>query len=626
MKKLLRSLIIGLAFLFISKMNFAQPILGSAGNFVVFSSTGALLNVGNSHLTGNVGAINGAVAVGINIDGVMHVDDGAATTASVDLLSAYTNLTLRTPTAPPLSSVIGNSTTLPAGVYKINSAGFLNGDLTLDANGDPDALFIFHILGAFNTSANSRVILINGAVACNVYWVTEGAIDVGVGTILKGNVIADNAALNIGSDVNLEGRFFSTTGAISFTRLTAYMPLGCSVPVLNGPAAPIIGSTVCYALFSQSGLVTNSGAGTTNVMGDVGTNFGVTAGFVPANVNGTIRSVPDASTQTAGDDLLVFDNYFNNLVTDIELLYPAAFGNGLVLTPHTYIMNGAATLIETVTLNAQDNPNAIFVIKINGPFSTIASAKVLLINGAQAKNVFWKVTGAVDISTLSEFKGTVVSNAAVNFGAGSFLEGRALTTNGAITTNSVTAEVTAGCSTLPVTWLYFNGKDIQGSIKLEWATASETNNNFFAIERSADGTKFEILSTIFAKGTATTENKYSFTDMQPYNVNYYRVSQTDFNGKKEYFRTIMVSTSFAKGFEVTHYIEENNISVQIAGAQAGFASLELYSITGQKMAAQKIALTKENTIYKIQKPSQKGIYVLYIVSQGKKLYAGKVLL
>lgn len=532
MKKLLRTLIIVIALLFISKINFGQPMLKSAGNFVVFTSTGAVKNVGNSHLTGNVGGINGAVDVGINIDGVMHVDDGAATTAAQDLLTAYTDLNMLTPTAPPLSPVIGNNTSLTAGVYRINeAAGFLNGNLTLDGNGDPNALFIFQIKGTFNSSANSKVILINKAVACNVFWVTEGAVDIGSGTIMKGNVIANNSALNIGSDVNLEGRFFSTTGAISFTNLTAYMPLGCSVPILNGPSAPVIGSTVCYALFSKSGLVTNSGAGTTTITGDVGTNFGATAGYQASNVNGTIHSVPNASTQAAGDDLLVFNNYFNNLVTDIQLLYPASFGSGLVLTPHTYLLNGATTLTGTVTLNAQDNPNAIFVIKVNGPFTTISSAKVLLINGAQAKNVYWKVTSAVDISTLSDFKGTVVSNAAINFGAGSILEGRALTTNGAITTNSVTAAITAGCSTLPITGLYFNGKVNQGNVTLEWATASEINNNYFNLFKSTDGLNYQHLANIKSLGNSNSTQKYYFIDKYPTSGNnYYKLVQTDLDG------------------------------------------------------------------------------------------------
>lgn len=625
MKKLLHHVIAGLGLLLISEVSFAQTVLNSADNFVVFSATGAVANVGNSHLTGNVGAIDGSVTVGINVDGVMHVDDGAATTASQDLLAAYTYLSNLNPTFPPLSPTIGNSTTLPAGVYVINeAAGFVDGELTLDADNDPNARFIFHIMGTLNTSANTKVILTNGAVACNVFWVTEGAIDIGAGTIMKGNVIADNAAINIGPNVNLEGRALSTNGAISFTELTAYMPLGCGVPELTGPVAPTLESTVCYALFSSTGMVTNTGAGTTAITGDIGTNFGTTTGYTSANVNGTIHLVPDASTETAKDDLLNVNTYLNNLAPDINLLYPASFGNDLVLTPHTYLMDGTTTLTGTVTFNAQDNPNAIFVVKVDGPFSTIASAKVMLINNAQAKNVFWKVSGAVNISTLSDFKGTIVGNASIDFGEGSILEGRALTTNGAINTNTLQAAVTAGCAALPVSWLYFKGKPVQNNVVLEWATSNETNNNFFTIERSEDGVTFESLATVNAATITNTTNKYSFNTIQPSDLCYYRISQTDLNGEKDYFHTISVKTGLRGGFEVKHFISENNISVQVIGAQKGSGSLELYNINGQKISSKKIALTPETTLYTIAKPSQKGIYLVYITREGKKLYAGKI--
>lgn len=83
------------------------------------------------------------------------------------------------------------------------------------------------------------------------------------------------------------------------------------------------------------------------------------------------------------------------MTNDIELLYPAQFGQNLVLTPHTYTMKSATFLTDTLSLNAQGNPDAVFVIKTTGALGTSSNAKVLLINGTQAKNVYWKVDGAV---------------------------------------------------------------------------------------------------------------------------------------------------------------------------------------------------------------------------------------
>src|SRR5690606_4831306 len=95
---------------------------------------------------------------------------------------------------------------------------------------------------------------------------------------------------------------------------------------------------------------------------------------------------------------------------DIQLLFPAQVGQNLVLTPHTYLLDGATVLTNKLTLNAQGNANAVFVFKINGALSTSTYAEVELINGAQAKNVFWKIDGETTINDYSEFKGTIVGN------------------------------------------------------------------------------------------------------------------------------------------------------------------------------------------------------------------------
>lgn len=138
--------------------------------------------------------------------------------------------------------------------------------------------------------------------------------------------------------------------------------------------------------------------------------------------------------------------YLNTLPVDIELLYPAAFGQDLVLTPHTYLLNAATVLNGKVILNAQGNPDAVFVIKINGALSTSTYASVVLENQAQAKNVFWKVEGAISLNDYAVFKGTIIgNNGAINLNTGSEIEGRVLSTTGAVATASITAVMTPGC-------------------------------------------------------------------------------------------------------------------------------------------------------------------------------------
>src|SRR6202008_1357283 len=219
---------------------------------------------------------NGSSTAFGNVNGVMHDGDGTSAQCATDLLIAYNQLNNTTPTLFP-APLLGNGQTLNAGVYSISSAATLNLDLTLDGQGNPNAVFIFKIQGSFSTGASAKVKLINSAKACNVFWKVEGLVSMASGTTMRGTIIANNAAINMNTGDTLEGRAFSTTGAITINGVLASTPIGCGSPVLNGPTAPILGAAACYAIFSANGAVSNSGI--THVTGDVGTNVGTTTGF-----------------------------------------------------------------------------------------------------------------------------------------------------------------------------------------------------------------------------------------------------------------------------------------------------------------------------------------------------------
>jgi hypothetical protein len=444
MKTRLQSALTAVILLVMPIFSFAQaPPLGTAANFVLFSTVGAVGNTGISQITGNVGTNSGAITGFGNVNGQMHTGDGATGTCAADLLIAYNQLNSTVATFFP-APLLGNGQTLNAGIYSISGAATLNGILNLDGQGNSSAVFIIKISGPLSAAANSKVKLLNAALACNVFWKVEGLISMASGTTMRGTVIANNAAINMSTGDTLEGRALSTTGAVNVTGVLAYTPVGCGSPYLTGPAAPALASTGCYAIFSSDGPVSN--AGITYVTGDVGTNVGLTTGFNPLFVTGMIHPIPDGSTAQCAADLGDIYTYLNTLTEDIELLYPAQFGHNLVLTPHTYLMNAATTFSDTLYLNAMGNVNAVFVIKINGALSTSTYSRVVLINGTQAKNVFWKVDGAVSINDYSVFRGTVVcNNGAILLATGVTLDGRALTTTGALGTTAITAIMPPGC-------------------------------------------------------------------------------------------------------------------------------------------------------------------------------------
>ena len=611
--------------LFFSSTNFAQaPTLGTVADFVLFTSNGAVSNTGTSQLTGNVGTNIGSTTGFGNVNGVMHSGDGASSTCANDLTTLYNQLNNKIPTMFP-SPLLGNGDTLIAGVYKISGVTTFSGKLILDAQGNGNAIFIFQVQAAFSSNVGAKLVLANGAQACNVFWKIEGMVSLASQTFMRGTIVANNAAIDMSTNDTLEGRAVSTTGAVTISGILAYMPIGCGSPQLNGPAAPNLGSAACFAIFSGNGSVTN--AGSTHVTGDIGSNVGLTTGYDPLLVNGNIHSIPDGTTSACASDLVNAYNYLNALPYNIELLYPAQFGNNLVLTPHTYLMNAATSFTGNVYLNAQGNSNAVFVLQINGALSTSTFSRVVLMNGAQARNVYWKVDGAVTVSDYSIFNGTIVcNNGALNLNTGDSLNGRALTTSGAIHTAAFVATNPDGvCAPLPVNLLYFKGSAMPSGVLLEWANSSYMNNGIFNVEKSRDGTAFSMLGSVSAGGIAINgEYHYSINDLDPYSITYYRLTHIDINGQNKSFQIIQVKANASHRLAVKQSVHDGAIQLQVIGAEPGKGNIDLFSIDGRKLSAQNVVITKDLNMFIIKKPVQKGIYILNMESNGATLYNGKI--
>jgi len=210
-----------------------------------------------------------------------------------------------------------------------------------------------------------------------------------------------------------------------------------TLPALKGEMSssvmvPGMGLTATYALFSSNGSISNSGI--SFITGDIGMNVGQATGFDPLNIKGMIHLIPDMATNMCTGSLLTMYNYLNQLPVNVELLNPDQFGHNMILTPQTCHLSAATMLTDTLYINAVGDANAVFCIQINGALTTAANSRVILMNGAQSKNVFWKIEGAVTLSDHSIFRGIIVSNnGAISMKSGVMLDGAAFTTNGSIT-------------------------------------------------------------------------------------------------------------------------------------------------------------------------------------------------
>lgn len=218
-----------------SSTSFGQaPNLGTATDFALFTSNGAVTNTTTTTITGNIGTNLGAIS-GFDppsiVNGIIYTQDAVTLKVATDLQNAYDQL-LSTPTTIFGHAPAFGSETILAGVYSIGGAGSLDGDITLDAAGDAAAVFIIKFNGAFTVGAASRVLLQNGALAGNVFWLAEGAISMAADVTMAGTLIAHDGANSLGTGSSLNGRMLSTTGAISVYFNTIAKPTsGGYIPV-----------------------------------------------------------------------------------------------------------------------------------------------------------------------------------------------------------------------------------------------------------------------------------------------------------------------------------------------------------------------------------------------------------
>ena len=175
---------------------------------------------------------------------------------------------------------------------------------------------------------------------------------------------------------------------------------------------PNLRSTSTFGLFTGSGAIFNNALSVTSVNGNIGTDAGDfnTAGG-PIIVTGSTHVMNAVSAQAKIDVDLAFGE-----LSTFTCGVPALVGDlgNRTLTPGVYCKGDASTLTGTLTLDGLNNPNATFIIKINGALMINSNARVELINGASLCNVFFQVNGAVEFGINSIFRGTVISSGALN--------------------------------------------------------------------------------------------------------------------------------------------------------------------------------------------------------------------
>lgn len=328
------------------------PALGVAGSFAVLGGA-TVTNTATTIIKGDMGVSPGTITgSAMTVSGTTHPADATAANAQTDATAAYTNLTGQGCNFGPLGATDLAGATLVPGVYCYSSTLQNSGILTLDAQGNANAVWIFLIGSTLTTAASSSILLINGGQQSNVFWQVGSSATLGVSSAFKGTIIA-LTSITLNTSATVSGKVLARNGTVTldsntislFPTLTFAKSVVAYSDPLNVTTNPkaIPGAEMLYTI-----TVTNSGYGAAD------NNTTVVTDPIPANMSmcvSTLCSNPPVvfSCSAAPACGLTY--------TTANVTYSNQAGGGV---PYSYSALPDAAGYDSAVTGIQINPAGIF--------------------------------------------------------------------------------------------------------------------------------------------------------------------------------------------------------------------------------------------------------------------------
>ena len=360
--------------------------------------------------------------------------------------------------------------------------------------------------------------------------------------------------------------------------------------------------------------------------------------YSTSHVSGT--SSATGAVQTAGSNryLMVFVHYTGVSITNVRY-------NGVNLTAGA---GSAGTTYKTASYYMDDPPSGTYTLAVN--VSGTGSFYSTALSFSYVTGFSWSGTASFTNLNNSTTGGLSVGArdmlvAAVTTSAGTITEASptiniskvtspirscdsrlAVGVSNAITWNfsanvsgDVVYYVMTGVNSLPIELLNFTAFTQEDkTIRAEWITTSQTNNDYFTIERSKDASSFEPVGTIAGAGTTTRQQEYSFVDDHPYKgISYYRLRQTDYDGKSEafYWKAVHLKEDDEGQLHLdiaTNPVIDGNLSIDLSDNSLTGVLLQIIDVTGKIVYQHHVSTAESRRIEltDIGKTLAAGTYIL----------------
>jgi hypothetical protein len=423
---------------------------------------------------------------------------------------------------------------------------------------------------------------------------------------------------SINNDVVVAGTYNHSGGDLAFQINSENM-------VING------GSYICTGGTSKLREVIVNGSGTFS--------NAITLSTKDITLNGTAQLINTGTLNFTDNDKLTLND--NAVLTNNGVINLNQSNDFLENAANTRIQGtGTFNLSEPFFNNGTIAPgNSIGDITFNGDL-TIASGSSLEIEvtGTSGDSDVLNINGSLTIESGATLDVSLISgildmgdhydiitwNSVSGIFSTTNLPG--MTADWAKPTYGATAlniEYTSSTPLLPIELLAFRGEQIEQAVQLSWSTATELNNDYMLIERSADGLDFDEIGRIEGKGTTLEPQQYSFTDHFPNRGwNYYRLVQVDFDGSVEYHPVIVIMVEKDQRMELSVFpnpIAEDDLHIQWSAPRGEKAHLNLLDESGRLLS--KHFLGEGSGVYLLTVDQlQPGMYVLQL-GEGKERQA-----